>query len=51
SGRGDRFQELRRLGEQGMGLYFETTVGAGLPVLRTVEDLVSTGDTVRRIEG
>ncbi len=51
SGGGSRFQELRRLGDQGMGLYFETTVGAGLPVLRTVEDLVATGDTVRRIEG
>ena len=46
-----RFDALRRLGHRGMGIYFETTVGAGLPVLRTVEDLVATGDRVRRIEG
>ncbi len=32
-------------------LYAETTVGAGLPVLRTVESLVATGDRIRRIEG
>ncbi len=51
SGSGNRFKELRRLGDQGMGLFFETTVGAGLPVLRTVDDLVATGDTVQRIEG
>ena len=29
----------------------ETTVGAGLPVLRTLRDLIRTGDRVRRIEG
>lgn len=46
-----RFEKLRDLGRRGMGLYFETTVGAGLPVLRTVDDLVSTGDRIRRIEG
>ncbi|CAN5809103.1 bifunctional aspartate kinase/homoserine dehydrogenase I [soil metagenome] len=30
---------------------YETTVGAGLPILNTLRDLVQTGDTVRRIEG
>ena len=47
----ERFQTLRALGSRGMGIFFETTVGAGLPVLRTIEDLVSTGDTIQRIEG
>ena len=32
-------------------VFFETTVGAALPVLRTIDDLVATGDRVRRIEG
>ncbi len=32
-------------------LFFETTVGAGLPVIGTLEYLLSTGDRVRRIEG
>lgn len=36
----------------GGGLYrFEATVGAGLPVLSTLADLVATGDTVRRVTG
>jgi len=30
---------------------YETTVGAGLPLLRTLRDLVRTGDRLRRIEG
>ena len=32
-------------------IYFETTVGAGLPVIRTLQDLVATGDQIERIEG
>ena len=32
-------------------LFHETTVGAALPVVGTLSDLVSTGDRVRRIEG
>ena len=47
----ERFDTLRRLGAQGMGLFFETTVGAGLPVLRTIEDLVATGDEIEQVEG
>lgn len=31
--------------------YCETTVGAGLPVIRTVADLLATGDRLRRLEG
>lgn len=30
---------------------YETTVGAGLPVVQTVQDLVATGDRVRTIRG
>ncbi len=30
---------------------YETTVGAGLPILNTLRDLVQTGDKVRQIEG
>ncbi|KAK2733217.1 hypothetical protein FQN57_002262 [Myotisia sp. PD_48] len=32
-------------------VYHESTVGAGLPVLSTLRDLVNTGDKVTRIEG
>jgi aspartokinase/homoserine dehydrogenase 1 len=51
SGALERFQTLQALGAQGMGLFFETTVGAGLPILKTIEDLVATGDTIARVEG
>lgn len=30
---------------------YETTVGAGLPILHTLRDLVETGDKIERIEG
>ena len=30
---------------------FEATVGAGLPVIRTLQDLVRSGDTIHRVEG
>lgn len=30
---------------------YETTVCAGLPVLKTIQDLIATGDTIKRIEG
>ena len=32
-------------------IYHESSVGAGLPVICTLKDLVETGDTVHRIEG
>lgn len=37
-------------GDAGL-LYHEGTVGAGLPVVSTLKDLVATGDQVTRIEG
>lgn len=30
---------------------YETTVCAGLPVLKTIQDLIATGDSIKRIEG
>jgi aspartokinase/homoserine dehydrogenase 1 len=36
---------------RGRRLYCETTVGAGIPVLRALRDLIETGDKVIRIEG
>jgi aspartokinase/homoserine dehydrogenase 1 len=35
----------------GRRFLYETTVGAGLPVIGTLKDLVQTGDRVHRIEG
>jgi aspartokinase/homoserine dehydrogenase 1 len=43
----DQFRELT----DRAGLYHEATVGAGLPVVRTLADLLATGDEVVRIEG
>lgn len=51
SGDGTLYRELRREAGEGAGLYYETTVGAGLPVIRTLQDLSATGDRVERIEG
>jgi aspartokinase/homoserine dehydrogenase 1 len=31
--------------------HYETTVGASLPIIRTIQDLVRTGDRLERIEG
>ncbi len=45
------YTTLQRLGrENGAGLYYETTVGASLPILSTVRDLLSSGDQITRIE-
>ncbi|KAJ2248635.1 Homoserine dehydrogenase [Coemansia sp. RSA 454] len=35
----------------GPSIYHEATVGAGLPVLSTLNDLVSTGDKIVKVEG
>jgi aspartokinase/homoserine dehydrogenase 1 len=51
SGPGEAWRLLRAAPARGAGLYIETTVGAALPVLRTLADLVATGDRVERIEG
>ncbi|HUF14893.1 MAG TPA: bifunctional aspartate kinase/homoserine dehydrogenase I [Acidimicrobiia bacterium] len=52
SGPIEYYRELRRAGRRADAHYFyETTVGAALPVIQTLRDLVQTGDEVRRIEG
>ena len=46
------FRELNAAARRGgAALYHEATVGAGLPVLSTLDDLERTGDRVRRIDG
>ena len=32
-------------------IYHESTVGAGLPIISTLKDLIATGDVIHRIEG
>jgi bifunctional aspartokinase / homoserine dehydrogenase 1 len=46
------YDELRALGRgPGAHYLYETTVGAGLPIIQTLRDLITTGDEVQRIEG
>ncbi|HEX2210397.1 MAG TPA: bifunctional aspartate kinase/homoserine dehydrogenase I [Longimicrobium sp.] len=46
------YDELRAAGRgQGAHYLYETTVGAGLPIIQTLRDLITTGDEVQRIEG
>ncbi len=44
-----RFKNTAR--EFGTNFFFETNVGAGLPIIHTLNDLVRSGDRVDRIEG
>ena len=36
--------------KHGVDFFYETNVGAGLPIIRTLKDLMSSGDRVQRIE-
>ncbi|OJJ51553.1 hypothetical protein ASPZODRAFT_88059 [Penicilliopsis zonata CBS 506.65] len=46
------WREIFAAASEGRALvYHESTVGAGLPVISTLRDLVATGDRVTRIEG
>ncbi len=52
SGPFEFYRELRSVAREANRHYlYETTVGAGLPVINTLRDLVQTGDEVRKIEG
>jgi len=45
------YQELKTLTKQNRVKYlYETTVGAALPIIQTIQDLVATGDEIIRIE-
>lgn len=37
--------------QRGVKFFFETNVGAGLPVITTISDLVNSGDQIHKIEG
>ena len=36
--------------ERGVRFMYETTVGAGLPIIKTINDLVLSGDKILKIE-
>jgi len=45
------YDDLKNLAsERGIKFMYETTVGAGLPVIKTINDLVLSGDTIYKIE-
>lgn len=47
-----QYQRLKTIAERrGVPFRYETNVGAGLPVISTLEDLISSGDRIIKIEG
>ncbi len=45
------YQQLKSTAhERGVRFMFETTVGAGLPIIKTISDLVLSGDKIHKIE-
>ncbi len=47
-----RYQQLKHIAERRGALWrYETNVGAGLPIISTLSDLIHSGDRVLRIEG
>ena len=45
------YRMLKQIAQQrGVKFLFETNVGAGLPIIRTINDLVNSGDKILRIE-
>lgn len=52
SGDAHAVRHLKQLAQQkGLGFFYETTVGAALPVLKSIEDLVKNGDEIHSISG
>lgn len=46
------YENLKRIADQrGVKFFYETNVGAGLPVITTIQDLVNSGDRILKIEG
>lgn len=51
SGPYDHFHQLKRLARRkGVKYLFETNVGAGLPIISTINNLTNSGDKIQRIE-
>lgn len=47
----DYYQKLRSMAnERGVRFMYETTVGAGLPIIKTINDLIVSGDKILKIE-
>jgi len=45
------YQQLKSIAnERGVRFMYETTVGAGLPIIKTINDLVLTGDKILKVE-
>jgi aspartokinase/homoserine dehydrogenase 1 len=48
----EEFKKLKQCVKKNNRYYlYEATVCAGLPVLKTIQDLIATGDSIKRIEG
>lgn len=51
SGDYSQYQDLKKAARTaGVDFYYETNVGAGLPIIRTLRDLMLSGDKISRIE-
>lgn len=47
----DNYLKLKKIAKQkGIKFLFETNVGAGLPIINTINDLVNAGDKIEKIE-
>ena len=47
----ENYRELKAIAQRrGVKFLFETNVGAGLPIIRTINDLIHSGDKILRIE-
>ncbi len=47
----DNYKELKTIARQrGVKFLFETNVGAGLPIINTINDLINSGDKIEKIE-
>lgn len=47
----ENYHELKAIAQRrGVKFLFETNVGAGLPIIRTINDLIHSGDKILRIE-
>ena len=52
SGTFEIYRSLREMAQKGNShIFYETTVGAALPIITTLRDLIDTGDEIRSIEG